>query len=251
MTLKLSPSSINLFIEEPALWLLKHFKGLRSDSNIYAIRGKLVETFINMKLDGKEEPSFHSWLQEVLPSVFFDNVTFNEYDLKGFYKWGQLCYKNYLDNTKEFGTLVTRQREVSGIVDGILLAGFIDFEFEDTIVDLKTANKVPSLLVRGDRKGQLPAFKAANIRQQAVYAMLSGKKVALLFANEAGESLLYKVTDKDIEEITPSILDTIKKIKKCLDNGFERSIIEHIPKNINSMYWDDNLINEAKKLWLI
>lgn len=251
MTLKLSPSSINLFIEEPALWLLKHFKGLRGDSNIYAIRGKLVETFINMQLDSGKEPSFQDWVKEVLPSVFFDKVEFNEYDLKGFYNWGKLCYKNYLDNTKEYGKLVTRQREVSGTVDGVLLAGYIDFEFEDTIVDLKTANKVPSLLVRGDRKGQLPAFKAANIRQQAVYSMLSGKKVALLFANEAGESLLYKVTDKDIEEVMPSILDTIKKIKKCLDNGFEKSIIWNKPWNMGSMFWNDNLRAEAKKIWLI
>jgi hypothetical protein len=38
----LSPSSINLFIEEKALWVLKHYYKMYGETNIYAVRGKLA-----------------------------------------------------------------------------------------------------------------------------------------------------------------------------------------------------------------
>jgi len=245
----LSPSSLNLFIEEPCLWMLKHFFGMRGSANIYAIRGKLVEDYLNIVIDENKEPSQEDYIKKVLPSIFFDNIEVLPENLEDFYSWGKHCLPVYKETIKDHGALVSRQKYIQGKIGGLTLGGYLDFEFENITVDLKTVSKLPNLLVRGARAGQLPAFKAANIRQQAIYSAITNKTAALLFIDKDGRNLFYALKPEDIEEVKPSIKKAIEEVKNIIDKGFDAIFQDYRPKNTNSMYWDNDLKIKANEIW--
>lgn len=246
----LSPSSINLFIEEPSLWVMKHFYKIYGDSNIFAVRGKLVEEVVNLSLGQDDIISYEEFLPYAIGKTLIDNVIIKSSDYQDFYDWG--CkIEPYIGKTYE---VISQQDRVEGELFGMKVAGYIDYKIDspesgEYYLDLKTVNKLPHILTRGAREGMLPAFKAANVRQQVIYGELTGLDTALLFANPEGEVLHYSLQEQDYEEHLPIVHDAIKKIKKLLTMKLEDVIIDIRPEKTNSFFWDDKLRAEAKKIW--
>jgi hypothetical protein len=254
--LVLSPSAINLFIEEPALWVLRYFYKVYGGTNIYAVRGKIVEEVINLSLS-RDIISFKEFLPHAIEKTLFDDVEIKLKDYKDFYDWG--CkLKPVLDAYE----IISQQDRIEGELFGVKVAGYIDYLVEgdptergNFYLDLKTSAKVPNVLVRGERAGMLPSIKAANVRQQIIYSELSGIDTALLFANEEGDTLHYDIQQQDYDEQLPIIEEAIKKIKKLLTMDLKDVIIDIQPKksstgkSMNSFFWDNQLRAEAKKIW--
>jgi hypothetical protein len=256
----LSPSSINLFIEEKALWVLKHYYKMYGETNIYAVRGKLAEEVVNLKINKKDPPAYKDYLPHAINKSLFDNVEVSEQDYKDFYNWGCKCHKLI---SKYDVTSV--QDRLEGKLFGLDVAGYIDYKVNSWpetdkyaghtsrpyYLDLKTVSKCPHILTRGARTGQLPANKAANIRQQVIYSNISGLDTALLFVDEEGNSLHYPLQEQDFIEHEPIIEEAIKKIKKLLTLPIEDVIIETYPKNMNSFFWCDTTRKKAREIWKI
>ena len=253
----LSPSAINLFIEEPALWVMRYFYKVYGGTNIYAVRGKIVEEMINLSLDKGYPVSFDEFLPHAVEKTLFDNVEITLQDYKDFYNWGckiEPILKKY--------EITSQQDRLEGELFGAKVAGYIDYFIEGDptcrgsfYLDLKTAAKIPNILVRGERTGMLPSVKAANVRQQVIYSELSGIDTALLFADEEGNTLYYDVSQRDYDEQLPIIEKTINNIKKLLTMDIKDVIIDIKPKksstgkSMNGFFWDDKLRAEAKKIW--
>lgn len=242
----LSASQINLFIEEPALWVLQYFYGVRGGSNIYAVRGKSVEEYVNEAITQGVIPTLSGFVKIAVAKSLQDNVEITEEDIERFYKWGE----KVLPLVQSF-KITGQQIALTGDLNGIKIKGYADFAFGDELVDLKTVSKVPTLLIRTDRKGMLSKDKSANVRQQVIYKELSGRDTSLLFVDEQGNSLHYVIQQSDIDEQLPIIQDAINKIKNILTMNLKDVILQISPKNINSFYWDEITRNKAKELWTI
>jgi len=248
--LMLSASAINLFIEERALWVLKHFFKTTGGFNIYAVRGKVAEEVANMRIENGTTPSFKDYLPVALSKIVFDDVEVSKSDLKDFYKWGLVC-----DKELQPYEILSIQDKLEGDLFGMPFIGYTDYLVKEDgkkfYLDLKTTAKVPHILTRGPRKGRLPAIKAANVRQQVIYQHITGIPCVLKYINEAGEVLKYPIQDADVEEYLPQVEKVIKKIKKYLTSNIEDVIIDTYPKNMGSFYWDETTREKAKQIWRI
>ena len=257
MTITLSPSSINLFIEEKALWVLKHFYKMYGDTNIYAVRGKVAEEVVNESLRRRRVITFEDFLPYAVGKTLMDNIEITREDYEKFYEWGVRCY----EIIRGFNVVAT-QRKLEGEIHETPVMGYTDFFCKEeanpygTHIDLKTVSKTPSTLTRGDRQGMLPAGKAANVRQQVVYSILSERtSKALIFIDEEGSSLRYDITKRDVDEHTPLIKKAIKDIRKLLSLEKEELLLKTPPKvnrngnSCNSFFWCDRTRRKANVLW--
>lgn len=245
---KLSPSSLNLFIAEPALWVLKHFYGLRTEMNIYGARGRLVEHVLNQWFLHKNAPELSDVRSHFINELFFIGNEISPETLNDLYEWGLKCIA-VAEELKMDSEKPCMQTEIDYEIEGIKLTGFLDYEYPNHVVDLKTTNKLPIIVSKGERKGMLSKTKAANIRQQVIYQYATGKESTLLYIDQQGEYINYKITQKDVDESFPVIIEAIRSIKKLLTFNADSIIKEVHPKNTKSFYWDDATRKLADKLW--
>ena len=243
----ISPSSINLYITDPALWVLKHFYGETSEYNIHAMRGTAIEDGINAKIEEGKDPvsvaiqnfgdmAFHWSDDELLESI--------EQQIPD---W----VKNGLEAVLEIGTPDKIQEELRGEHFGVPLRGFVDYTIGDKKIDLKTATKLPKVSSRGARKGMLEAGKKANLRQQTIYNLISGDPVYLLYVSPEG-SYLHEVTPDEFDEAMEDLVPAIEGMKKLLTMDINDVIVNSVPKwktMKHSFFWDEPLRRLADKLW--
>lgn len=255
---KLSPSSINLFIQDKALWVLKHFYGQTSGFNIHAMRGVSVEEGVNQylsydpslpKSERLSRASEHAktdfgtkaffWGDEVLLTSIEDMID----------PWVRQCVVA-LEEVHPFETPTT-QIEILTEINGVTIGGYIDYTFSDLQVDLKTANKVKTAISRGPRKGMLPADKAANVRQQAIYNKATGLPTSLLYVSPE-EHYHHILLQEELDNAMEEVVVSVNEMKALLEMPIEDIIANSVPnwKAMNySFYWDESLRMLARRLW--
>lgn len=268
----LSPSSLNTYLKDPALWILKHFYGLTGGSNIYSVRGKMVEKYVNMcltkQVDSVSFLEYHITISaEELkkPENFVlnikgiakaylvvDGIAVKEQELREFYEWGRHAHricKHCFSNFMYKGGEVTQQRRVLGEINRLKIGGYLDYDLFGVATDLKTCNKLPIIVSRGEREGMISKTKVDNVRQQVIYQLLTGFEVKLLYVSP-GLSLVYDVTQRDIDEVMPSITQGIKEIKNLIEIGKEEAVrITDLGKMGNPFMWTPELKQQAKEIW--
>lgn len=244
----ISPSSINLYLQDPALWVLKHFYGQTSEFNIHAMRGVAIEDGVNDFYENGSDP-VEKALESFSEKAFFwsdeDLVQKIEQDIPDWVQQTLLA----LPTTAE-ATLQT-QEEVRGEYMGVTLRGFIDYTLPDRKIDLKTVTQLPKISTRGVRKGMIESKKKANIRQQTIYNMISGDPVYLLYVTPE-DSYMHEVTPEEHEEAMADIDPALEGMKKLLTMDIESVISESVPnwKSMKySFYWDEPLRKLAMTVW--
>ena len=243
----LSASSLNMFMKDPALWVLKHFYGARSGENIYASRGKLIEAAITAKTPEEEAKAWEEYDTSIFQFEDDDLSKSIEDNLPWWISEGKIALA---DMVKEFGDYET-QIEVKGEIEGLPFIGYIDLQFAGLDADIKTANKLPSIVSRGLRKGMLPADKRDNVRQQVVYNIIRNKPQALLYLSPDG-SHLHPVSVEEAQELRGELVANVNAIKKLLSMDIDDILANTIPKwkqMRHSIYWDDQLRDLAMELW--
>lgn len=269
----LSPSSLNLYLKEPALWVLKHFYGIRGGSNIYTVRGKLVEHYVNLMLKktGSKTLTQTAILQDICfnnyeflvfeefksktktinfrnirkPYLIVDNVEVTREDLKHFWNWGKHAYKCLPIPEK----VEEQQTFVSGRLNEVKIGGYLDYKYHDVVIDLKTTNKLPIIVSRGEREGLISKTKIDNVRQQVIYNLCLKSIYVLLYVTPT-EHLGYIITQEDIDEVMPSIFKGIKEIKNLLTMKKEDVILNvELGKMNNPFMWNEQLKLKARELW--
>lgn len=243
----LSASSLNMFMKDPALWVLKHFYGARSGENIYASRGKLIEAAITALTPEEHERAWNEYHTSVFQFADDDLSKSIEEKLPWWISEGKAALNNLMD---DFGDYVA-QTEVKGEIEGLPFIGYIDLQFKDLAVDIKTANKLPSIVSRGPRKGMMPADKRDNVRQQVVYNMITNKPQSLLYLSPDGH-YLHRIGAEEDQELRGELIVNVNAIKKLLSMDIDDILANTIPKwnqMRHSIYWDDQLRDLAMELW--
>lgn len=243
----LSASSINMYLKDPAAWVLKHFYGVRTESNIYAARGTAVEACIVATTPEEAAEAMSVFDEAVFLSEDTELAESIGFDISGWVSEG----KKALSEIKEKCGEVTFQKELTGEIEGLPFTGFLDFSFESMDVDLKTANELPSIVSRGPRKGMLPATKKDNARQQAIYNALTGKETALLFVSP-DDYLLHRLTQEELSPLLDEVKVAVTGIKDLLSkdiDGILGSVTPDWSKMRYSFYWDQAATELAQELW--
>lgn len=246
----ISPSAINLFIKEPALWVLKYFYGKSSDKNIHAMRGIAIEDGINRFIETGEDPT-HVAIDRFTEMSFF----WSDYDLiedieEKIPQW----VSNSMDSIPPLSSIIGVQKELVGSYRGVPLRGFVDYATQDKYIDLKTVTKLPKISSRGARKGMLEAGRKANIRQQTIYNIISDKPTALLYVTPCPEEKFYlhDITQEEMDEAIVDIDTALDEIKNILTMNIEEVMMCTVPnwKSMKySFYWDEPLRDLARVLW--
>lgn len=256
----LSPSSINLYLVDPALWVLKHFYKQTSGFNIYAMRGVAVENGLNhwvKTLHENESIDVQAVTKEAvdIALTYFQENSFywDDEDLKikieaDIEPWVKNAIKALLEVSEE---VPKQQVVILTEIEGLKVGGFLDYDYEELQTDLKTVNNLPKIVSRGDRKGFLPKDKQGNVRQQAIYKLATGKETSLLYVTPT-ESLNHIISDAEAEEAMIEVKRACKEIKTLLELPIEE-IIDRTPPNWKTMehsfYWDEPLRRLAHDLW--
>lgn len=255
---KLSPSSINLYDQDPALWVLKHFYGQTSEFNIYAMRGVALEDALNAYLStyptiGKPKAlqgASKGCISDFGEKAFFwgDDELLEDIEAK-IEPWLGKCVEALDSIGKE--EMPTQQVEIFTEIEGVPIRGFIDYTYSDLQVDLKTANTVKTAVTRGPRKGMLPSDKKANVRQQAIYNKATGLETSLLYVSPE-EYYHHILSKEELDTAMNDVVVVVKKMKELLELPIKDVIAITEPKwkTMNySFYWDAPLRRLANQLW--
>lgn len=246
-----SPSTLNLFLKDPCLFILKYFFKMTSDFNIHAKRGVAVEDGINNYLLTKnKDASIKLALDRFEELTFFDDDCRKKL-MKVIPEW----VNNGIDILPNLPILDKNklQQEVSFEIHGLKFRGYLDYLTEgkeSKIIDLKTANTVPKILVRGPRKNRLSKTKIDNIRQQCLYMFATDKQACLWYLS-SGDYLLYDIPKEDYKEIMESVKEPIEEIRRLVGEGLEYGLRRYKPntKLFSSFYYNELMINKCKQLW--
>lgn len=164
----LSPSSLNLWADQPGLWTLRYLAGVREETGPAMARGKAVEDGMLQCLHGKPGA-----VQAAL-STFEQNVAG---EISDEIEAEQLLIAPMLAQCMLWnppGQLLASQIKVEHFFDGVSVPviGYLDFSFEPTDVDLKTTKKCPS------------APRPEHVRQVALYRAARAKAGGLLYVTD-------------------------------------------------------------------
>ena len=234
----LSPSSMNTYISDMPMWITRYLFGVKSSSGASAVRG-IAEEFA---LANKYEKGVFDF--NLLDMKFMSLCAESQIDLgdtktikekKLLKDFGKVIDENF-----NHENLVAYQEKVEVQFDDlpVPVMGYIDFRFEDKIVDLKTSTRMPSKPTEAQK------------RQMALYSMAYPKSsVDLFFA-----------TPKECKTITLTNLSQYKKqlkkvafsIQKFLSISDDRhELASLVYPNTDSWMWSGEMKEEAKKIWSV
>lgn len=235
---RLSPSSLNLWRGEPALWTLKYLHGAQDEAGPAAKRGTAVEAGLDLWLMGKRD-------LEHCTKAALDNFMLNT---------GGLADDDHEDERATIGPMLeqacaamdnalpmtARQVAIETWLDGIdvPLIGYCDYVLEDgSIVDLKTTHRLPS------------APKPEHLRQVAVYAHARQAPVSLLyvtpkkFARYHVDSDTCQAALADMTRIARSLRSVLAAAKTPAD------VAAFCAPDFTTFYWNPDLITKAQEVW--
>jgi hypothetical protein len=240
----LSPSSINLFIAQPALWACSYLMKKRTAVGPAAHRGTAIETGVEAGLFDPEMPveecqklgeaKFHSLTRlsgdgriekeraTIAPSIAVALAELRQYGIP---------------DTPEDGRQHKIVREIEGVA--VPVWGFLDFWWPQhgIIVDLKSTARVPSSISEAHaRQGAFYAGVGGN--SEVRFAYVSEKKVAVYVLEDVAAHLASFVSAAQSIERLLSLSDDSEKLTRCF------------APDLSSFYWGDASARAiANEIW--
>ena len=243
--LPLSFSHLNEFAFYRERWALRRIFGYEFPTSASAIRGQVVESGINMFLNGIPieeasekmiaeydancleitDPKVDDERNNLVPLLELGTKTFQEYA----YRW----------------TLLNYQKKVEVEIDGIPFIGYTDFHFEDKntkedfFIDLKTSKLLPQKI------------SISHAMQQSIYKTATNSKQILWY-------LKTPTKTKDAEYIAMSLDDYVepynicKHILKVMGNYLKTvdtpdDVKNSLVPNPDNWIWKEPTVLEARK----
>ena len=184
-----SASAGNTFIDCPQMWIIDKLYGFETEENARMKMGHAAE-----------EAAHHALVNQITNEDDIINVSKEKYikDHQGEshedeYEWSGQIANAFVKELKQYGDIVSYQKEWKGKYPGleIPIIAKLDFEFKDYIVDTKATAKVwryaPTAADRkAGRKGKINHNyhpKPEHLRQQFLYRELFKKDALLLYAS--------------------------------------------------------------------
>jgi hypothetical protein len=233
----LSPSSLNLFQNEPALWTLRYLFGLKDDSGPAAKRGSAVEAGMDVIL--------YEGTVEEAHKVALDNFALNtggladaEHEKERALIPGMLTMA--IEASSKFPKWPnSRQLRVEHRFEGIEVPviGYVDYLWQDWGLDLKTTQRMPN------------SPKADHVRQIALYAAAKQRPFKLLYVTDKRHSL-FSVEPEDLDVMLADMRRIALSLRKILaKSDCREEVTEFFNPNWDSFYWSDEARKEASRIW--
>lgn len=255
----LSSQSINLFLTNLPLFIIRYLYKYKNPTNAAMIRGSLTDKFIGSALRYQWDVDLKSWertapnysvkdLQERANKYFdteIDDENFEDTPEKiqtekdNLNKYIELGVPFY----RSLGDPVSYQKKVSLDFDelSIPIIGYLDLEFEDQVRDIKTTARRPAKLPEPVSR-QLAIYAAATEKTKAVADYL-------LVSKTKAEVITLECDDLNLR------LDEVYRVSlammNLLHNNDINSLCSQCFPDFSDWRWDQPSIQVAKELWRI
>ena len=231
----LSPSSINTYINDMPMWIARYLFGIKSSSGASAVRGIAQEFAL---ADKYEKGTFDYNLLDVKFMSLCSESGIDLGDIKTAKEKKLLKdFGTIIDENFKYKNLVSYQEKVEVPIDDmpVPIMGYIDFRFNDAIVDLKTTTRMPSKPTEAQK------------RQMALYSMAYPKNsVDLFFASPREHK---KFTLKNLSAYKKQLVKVALSIQKFLSiSNDKHELASFVYPNLDSWMWS-GIREEAKKIW--
>jgi len=240
----LSPSSISLFISNPALYVLEKIFGYKFTAGAAAHRGRFVEQGVHLVIANKHDIEKVAQLQLSNFIEYCKQMGIEQDEYEKELEFIDRAIKKLPSELSQFGQIVGYQKEVGYVHNGVKIKGYTDFEFKNKdnllFVDLKTTGK--SIKVSTAHKIQQYIYsKATNVSNKLFYIQVLKKSENIVD---------YSLTPEDENQI-PRIIDqainniiTLCSLAKSKDD-FKRLVTP----NPDDWKWSKDKIKARKEVW--
>jgi hypothetical protein len=238
----LSPSKINLWITDPALFIGTYLCGMKGSFGVGAFRGNAVELALSKKVcnNSLSKEAVDEFLYGSFNEQCIENNISME-DIKAQKERGLLSryYDQAIDTYKSFGEPEHYQHKIYYNIHEDIptpFLGYIDFVFKDAIRDLKTVGVRPS------------KFSSAHQRQLAVYSKAFPEKELWCDYVTKNETMSFKL--QNVEETLNQVIKVSLGLQKFLsisDDPYELASM-HYP-NYDSWMWSEEMKQKSTKIW--
>jgi len=232
----LSPSSINTYINDPPMWVMRYLFKVKSSSGAAAVRGNALEFALEKKYTEGEfdystlEAKFITLCAESM--IALDTKSAQK-EMKSLTNFGEV-----IDKCFDYDNLESYQERVEVKLNdlSIPIMGYIDFRFKDKVVDLKTTNRMPS-----------EPTQAQN-RQMALYSMAyPSNEIELFFASSKNHKKFKLTNLAEYKKQLEKVAHTIQKFLSISNDKHE--LASFVYPNTDSWMWGTQMKEEAKKIW--
>lgn len=233
----LSVSSLNLWRAEPARWVARYLYGVKDDGIMAsAWRGNAVEAGLNQALAGEDDDT----------SI---NIALSNFDLA---TGGEVTDETAAErsnipgmvrqvalNLRPLGRPLTTQRRVERRLSGIEvpIIGYVDYEWDEFLVDLKSTLRMPSA-PRGDHAVQVVSYgDCLNKRPGLIY--VTPKKYQR-----------FNQAQMDLEDARWTLRRSALALRITLEVAADRdeAAAFQVPR-FDDFRWNPATIEAAKAIW--
>lgn len=232
----LSPSSLNLYAANPSLWTGRYLLGWKDEFGVAAQRGTAVEAGLDLWL-------FKRNLGDAIAKALATFAEITQGEASDEHETERANIAPML--TQAAGALasapipVGRQMRVEHYVNGVEVPvlGFIDYLFEDYLLDLKTTKACPS------------SIKADHARQVALYSEAKKKPAKVLYVT-AKKSALYDLTDNEAALHLSDLERHARAVRHLLDRSRDaQDAARFFAPERADFRWNEQLLAKADELW--
>ena len=235
----LSSQSINLYLSNIPLFIVRYLHGYKTQSNPAMIRGSVIDKAIGENLDIKTSQAEFMKLVNYYKNtgqVFDEDKITNEYsNIERYLDIGLPFYK-------DLGTADSYQEKVELHFDDIPIPiiGYVDLSYKDCVRDIKTTAKKPSLTPQVSRQLAIYATALEKSHAYADYLYVTKTK---------SEVITFELDDIDMR------INEVYKISLAIMNLIQNndiySLVDMFYPDFSNFMWDAGSISIAKDLWRI
>ena len=240
----LSPSSISLFISNPALYVLEKIFGYKFTAGAAAFRGTFIEQGVHLIIANKEDVEKVAQLQLSNFIEYCKQMGIEKDEYEKELEFIDRAIKKLPSELSQFGQIVGYQKEVGYVHNGVKIKGYTDFEFKNKdnllFVDLKTTGK--SIKVSTAHKIQQYIYsKATNVKNKLFYIQVLKKSENIVD---------YSLTPEDEDQI-PRIIDQAINniITLCSLANSKDDFKRLVTPNPDDWKWSKDKIKARKEVW--
>ncbi|AEE15331.1 hypothetical protein Thena_1724 [Thermodesulfobium narugense DSM 14796] len=206
--MNLSPSSLNLLLTCPFAYKLKYIDRVQPKFNINTIAGSAFHFALSKYFKTNRYDFESSWKEyrNYNPEVL--SLSFNEEDKIKNNLFAMLkIYEPFARDLK----VISSEEPFNIDINDIGFKGIVDAITEDSIIDFKTTNRIPSDIT------------SSHIIQTSIYSILTGiDKVELHYISEKRVVIYKTQVSSEMKEKTLMLIENVKDIlenKIFLPNG--------------------------------
>jgi hypothetical protein len=249
----LSPSSINTFLDDKAMWVMRYLFGYKNGGGPAMWRGSAIDGGVGAYFGFEGKPYSKKECEELVAKYYHSDRKLCQIE----YPEQVIDMKKYITEeerlSRYFDTAINFYEELGQPIDyqkrielqlpdlPVPIIGFIDLMYENTIRDIKTTARTPSKVLEGHARQVSVYGKAENCVPILDYVVVTAKDEKVVS---------YTVEDVDrhirtVEQVAYSIMQFLSysNDKYELANGCY--------PNIDDWKWGEDEINFAKQIWRI